>query len=71
MLYDTFKKLPRKSELRRKIFRAARLGLRPSPSGIDAGSAVRAIDAARAVRQGWTDSTDDFAVTVRAAWDAR
>jgi hypothetical protein len=70
-LYTTFSSVPPNRNARRAIFREARLGTRPKAAAIDYGEALRAVDAARAYKEGWQTSTQDFPQVVRTAWAGR
>jgi len=56
---------------RKKHFRSARLGTRPTPSPLEVGDAVHAVSATQAYRDGWKDSDHEFVKTWRTAWAAR
>ena len=69
--YTSFASVPVNRNARRSILREARLGTRSVPPVIDYGDALEALDAARAYKQGWQSSTQDFPAVVRASWAAR
>ena len=67
----TFAAVPPNLTARKRIARAARLGLRTTRSPVDYGDAARCVDAARAYKAGWESSAELFPTTVRAAWAGR
>jgi hypothetical protein len=69
-IYDSFETIPINRNARKKMFREARKGTRPSPGGLDAGDAARAISAAAAYKSGWESAQHEPARTIRAAWNA-
>jgi hypothetical protein len=71
MANDTFQKTPVNRNVRRRLFRAARLGTRPVPVVPNIGDAVKAVDAVAAYKTGWKLSPDNPAVVVNAAWANR
>lgn len=69
-LYTSFSSVPVRARQRRALFREARLGTRPVPVIVNVGDAVKAVAAAAAYKDGWTNSEQLLSVTVRAAWEA-
>ena len=70
-LYTSFSSVPANNNARRNIMRAARLGTRTVAAPIDYGEALKVVDSARAYKEGWQDSVDPLALTVRSAWAVR
>lgn len=70
-LYTSFSSVPANVNARRRLMRAARLGMRPTASSIDYGDAMKAVDAVRAYKEGWQTSVASLSETVRTAWAAR
>jgi hypothetical protein len=71
MANDTFNTIPVSRNARKRLFRQARLGTRPTPVTPNIGDAVETIAAAAAFKDGWTSSADSFATTVRGSWADR
>lgn len=65
MANDVFQKTPVNRNARKRLFRAARLGTRAVPETPNIGDAMKAVDVAKAFKDGWEASTADFPVTVR------
>jgi hypothetical protein len=68
-MYDTYSTIPVNRNARKKHFRAARMGSRPSPVIPNIGDAAHAVSAAKAYKDGWESNTEKPATTIRSAWE--
>lgn len=66
--YETFASIPVNRNARKKLFRAARRGTRPTPETPNIGNAVKCVSVAAAYKDGWEDDTNNPAATVIASW---
>ena len=68
-IYDTFESIPVNRNVRKRLFRSARMGTRPAPVIPDIGDAVKTITAAAAYKDGWQGSTNEPSNTTRTSWN--
>ena len=66
-----FETIPVNRNVRKRLFRAARLGARPQPFIPNIGDAAKAVDVVAAYKAGWDSSAAEPARTVKAAWAER